>query len=136
MMLINNIMRILNHDGNIKLSYSSKIVKKQRKYTKKNGDVTITPFYQAYFPEELIEYLQVKENTLYFYEQEKKVFITGVEPTDVDSVKIKVQSANQFSIPKKLFPFVNDFDNINLKIDFAKYDNYLGQYGLLMLKLK
>lgn len=136
MINIHNIMRIINHNGKIKLSYLSKIVKKEKKYTKKNGDITVTPFFQAYFPEELVEYLQIQNKILYFYEQDQKVYITGAEPEDIDSVKIKLQSANQFSIPKKFFKFTNSYENINLKLDFEKYDKYLNQQGLLSLKLK
>lgn len=124
-------MKIINHNGHIKLRYNSKVVKKQKKYKQKKG-YGINIFYQAYMPNELIDYLQIKDNILYFYENEdKKICITGRPPLE-DFVQIKIQKANQFSLSRKIWKEILG-KSIILTLDFGVWDSYLEQEGLLTI---
>lgn len=129
------LMRIINHNGHFKLIYNSKIIKKTRRYNTKKEGTKEYKFYQGYFPRELEEYLQLKDRTLYFYQDDNnRVCITGKPPIE-ESTTIRIQSANQFSIPRMFFPNVTG-KTLILTLDLVLYDPYMKREGLLTIKLQ
>ena len=126
-------MRIINHNNNIKLVYNTKIVRKKKQYKTKSG-TNHYYFYQGFLPFEVEEYLQLIDKQLYFYEKDNKVYLTGREPRE-ESYLIRLQKANQYTLPSKLFT-PSEHKIIILKVDFAKIDPYMKQSGLISVRLE
>ena len=128
---IKEYMQILEKQGIFHLVYTYKINKKTVKRKNKAG--TINTFYSGYMPEEIVEYFDVKDRTIYFYKYEDEVRITSRRPT-IEHQEIKLQKTNQFSIPRD---FLNpeDAEKIILKLDLSKVDEYKNGLGVLSVML-
>lgn len=127
----NKNMKILEKNGKIKLVYLHKIIKKT--VQRKNKAGTINTFYSAYLPAEIVDYFNVKENTIFFYSKDDEVRITTNRPT-VEHQEIKVQSSNQFSIPKSYLK-PEEFEMVKLVLDFGRVDDYKSGLGVLIIEL-
>ena len=124
------IMKIIEKNGKIKLSYLYKITKKTvNRKNKKTGKTTPNKFYQGVFPQEILDYWKIKDNTLYFYEGgDGRVHVIAIAPPEeLHQQKIKVQKNNQFSIPKQLLS-PEEFDSIRIVFDLSCVDDF--QHGL------
>lgn len=131
---INFPMEIINHNGQIKLTYKTKIVKKIKKYKTRKGEGHNT-FYQAYMPQELITYLRIRDNTLYFYQNtDNQIVITGRPPLE-ENIQIKIQKSNQFSLSRKIWKHIGK-GSVVMTLDFSVVDPYMRREGLLTILLE
>ena len=123
-------MEIIEVNGNIKLKYIHKIMKKEK--VMKNKAQTINRFYMSVFPEEVKQYFKVQDNRIFFYKHNKEIRITSIRPT-CEHQEIKIQKNNQFSIPRSFFDPMN-FEQVELVLDFSKVDDYKNGLGVLVMK--
>lgn len=131
---MNNHVSIINNNKESYLLFERKITKKIKKRKTKNGTITEYPFYQSTFPQALVDFLEIKNNTLYFYEHKGSIYVCANVPEEEHS-KIKLQKYNQFSIPKKPFPAVAECDTLKLKLLLNRSTKYIGN-GLLVCSIE
>lgn len=131
---MNNHVSITNNKKECYLLFERKITKKIKKRKTKNGTITEYPFFQSTFPQSLVDFLSIKDNTLFFYEHKGSVYVSAVEPEEEHS-KIKLQKYNQFSIPKKNFPAVAECDTLKLKLVLNRNTKYVSN-GLLVCSIE
>lgn len=131
---MNNHVSIINNNKESYLLFERKITKKIKKRKTKKGIITEYPFYQSTFPQALVEFLGIKNNLLYFYEHKGSIYVAPVEPEEEHS-KIKLQKYNQFSIPKKLFQYPDECDNLILKLILNRNTRYISN-GLLVCSIE
>lgn len=124
-------LTIIEKNGKISLQYIYKINKKTIKRKNKAG--TINTYYQGFMPAEIVDYIKVKENTLFFYKAENEIRITTVTPT-IEHQQIKLQKYNQFSLPKSYLE-PEKHENVKLVIDFSRVDDYKNGLGVLTIEL-
>lgn len=131
---MNNHVSIINNNKESYLLFERKITKKIKKRKTKNKELKEYPFYQSTFPQALVDFLGIKDNTLFFYEHKGSIYVAPVEPEEEHS-KIKLQKYNQFSIPKKPFPAVAECDNLKLKLILNRNTKYINN-GLLVCSIE
>lgn len=124
-------LTIIEKNGKISLQYIYKINKKTIKRKNKAG--TINTYYQGFMPAEIVDYIKVKENTLFFYKAENEIRITTVTPT-IEHQQIKLQKYNQFSLPKSYLE-PEKHENVKLVLDFSRVDDYKNGLGVLTIEL-
>ncbi len=125
-------LKIIEKQGKIILQYIYSIHKK--KVVRKNKSKTENILYSMTFPQEISDYFQVIDRSIYFYKKAGTVYITSRRPT-IEHQEIKVQSSNICSIPKSYFPDVAEYENVVLTLDLSKTDDYKNGLGLLSIEL-
>lgn len=125
-------LKITENKGNITLKYTYGIHK--RRVVRKNKAKTENIMYSMTFPQEIADYFQVIDRSIYFYEKGGTVYITSRRPS-IEHQEIKIQKDNKCSIPKSYFPYVGKYDDVVLELDLSKTDDYKNGLGLLSMKL-
>ena len=126
-----NNLKIINNAQELKLIWKCKIHQQNKKYKNKNGSIQINTTYKATFPQELIEAIKIKDNTIYFYQDHNKIRITPTQPENIESKKIKIQKQyHHFSIPTQYFK-VNKEDILILTLDLQNTDPHSKHRGIL-----
>ena len=124
-------LKITNDDGNVQILYPSKITRKNMKYKTATGTENINPAYFFTMSREIIEYLSIKQY-VYFYEVDKKFFISPVEPEGLYK-RVKLNSKRQVLVPKFLNP--GGFVAAVVVVDMSEDHPYAGGCGVVRLEL-
>lgn len=129
-------MKLLNDNNKkIKILTKNKLVKKTKYYKIKNGEKRINTFYMAYIPPYVVDYLEIKDNTIYFYENNNNICISGNKPSE-NHKKIKIQKGNQFSIPRMFFHDLENYNSVIIVCHLSEHDKYNNDLlGLFTIEL-
>lgn len=124
--------KIIEKNGNICILYEYNITKFEKVMKNKAG--TINTNYSTVFPKQIIELFDVKDRTIFFYEQEGTVYITSRTPL-VEHQRIKIQSTKQISIPRGYFKDVANYTKTRFVLNMNVRDQYRHKNGLLSMEL-
>ena len=127
----NKHLTISEKNGNVLLIYTYKII--QKEVIRKNRGKTVNKFYSGFMPPELVEYLKLTDNQLYFYQKGKDILITSNKPHEGHK-GIQIQKTNEIRIPRKFFNPA-EFDYVRLTLDFSRVDDYKSGLGVLKMEL-
>ena len=112
-------MKIIEHHGNIKLQYKQPI-----KHNKTTDKTTI--------PQEIIEYLDIKD-TVYIYTNTRgQTTITTTKPS-TEHHTCHVYKDHTINIPPTIIPSITVEDHILLILDLSSVDDYKNGLGLLTI---
>ncbi|WP_323736243.1 hypothetical protein PXD04_10230 [Methanosphaera sp. ISO3-F5] len=125
-------IKIIENKGKITLEYTHKI--QQKKVIRKNKGMTENKFSLGTMPPEIIDYFNVEDRRIFFYEKNHKVYITSRRPT-IEHQEIKVQKQGAYSIPRSFFPDADKYDEVCLRLDLSRCDDYKNGLGVLSIEL-
>ena len=130
-------MRIVNQDDKFNLFWNYKIIKKKKKIIDKKGFNKEYLFFQSVFPEVLKDFMEIDNNLLYFYKDliSNKVYISNKKSKVQSYKKIKIQSSNQFSLPKEYLEINEKSNDVLLTLDLYKKDPVRDKLGLLTISI-
>lgn len=112
-------MKIIEHHGNIKLQYKQPV-----KHNKTTDKTTI--------PEEILEYLGIRDTVYIYQNKQGQTPITTTKPT-VEHKTTHVYKDNTINIPQTIIPSITTEDHIILTLDLSSVDDYKNGLGLLTI---
>ena len=145
------IQLVINDKNNtVYTTWILKINKDSRKIINKKGTEVTYYSYFSSFPQELYDFLDIKEDSIYLvkdYSEDYGIVLTDTEPTlPINSVKTKLitrrknQSSNRipttsFTLNKKLFNDIEEYNQIKFILHTRLKDKYRNKLGLISIKL-
>lgn len=145
------IQLVINDKNNtVYTTWVLKINKDSRKIINKKGTEVTYYSYFSSFPQELYDFLDIKEDSIYLvkdYSEDYGIVLTDTEPTlPINSVKTKLitrrknQSSNRipttsFTLNKKLFNDIEEYNQIKFILHPRLKDKYRNKLGLISIKL-
>ncbi|MBE6486118.1 MAG: hypothetical protein E7Z85_04660 [Methanosphaera stadtmanae] len=142
---------INDKDNTVYTTWILKINKDSRKIKNKNGQEKIYYSYFTSFPQELYEFLEIKEDYVYLvkeYNEDYEIILTDTAPTlPIISIKSKLITRRKnhnknnripttsFTLPKKIFNNMEEYKEVKFTLHPRLKDKYRNKLGIISIKL-
>jgi len=142
---------INDKDNTVYTTWILKINKDSRKIKNKNGQEKIYYSYFTSFPQELYEFLEIKEDYVYLvkeYNEDYEIILTDTAPTlPIISIKSKLITRRKnhnknnripttsFTLPKKIFNNMEEYKEDKFTLHPRLKDKYRNKVGVISIQL-
>jgi len=142
---------INDKDNTVYTTWILKINKDSRKIKNKNGQEKIYYSYFTSFPQELYEFLEIKEDYVYLvkeYNEDYEIILTDTAPTlPIISIKSKLITRRKnhnknnripttsFTLPKKIFNNMEEYKEVKFTLHPRLKDKYRNKVGVISIQL-
>jgi hypothetical protein len=138
-------------DNTVYTTWILKINRDSRKIKNKNGQEKIYYSYFTSFPQELYEFLDIKEDYVYLikeYNEDYEIILTDTAPNlPIISVKAKLITRRKnynknnripttsFTLPKKIFNNLDEYKEVKFTLHPRLKDKYRNKVGVISIQL-
>lgn len=138
-------------DSTVYTTWILKINKDSRKIKNKKGQEKVYYSYFTSFPQELYEFLDIKDDYIYLikeFSNDYEIILTDTEPKlPVISIKSKLVTRRKnynktnripttsFTLSKKIFNNIEDYNEVKFTLDPNSKDKYGNKIGVISIQL-
>ena len=128
-------MKIVKNENKTSLIWEYPIYKQE--VIRKNKAKTRNTLYTSRIPQTIVEFMEVTDRKIYFYEKEGIVYITSKRPQVEHQGLLLRRTTNIFSIPTWYFPgdILDGNTTTKFQLSLEMIDPYRNEYGVLTMEV-